>query len=92
MAITNWIAGAFVLNLLLGAGLVAVVYRLMENRILLGGFGGLGVGTVVIYAEATVGETMLTVSVGEMKLLVLAAAVGAVLGVLGTVLVFKPEL
>ena len=92
MSVTLWIAGAFALNLLVGAGLVALVFTLMEQRVTVGAFGGVAVGTALIYAESTLGEQMLTVTVGEMKLLVIAAAVGAVLGVLGTVLVFEPEL
>lgn len=92
MSVTLWIGGAFTVNLLVGAALVAVAYKLMEQRIVVGAFGSVAIGTAVIYTEATVGEEMLTVTVGEMKLLVIAAAVGAVLGVLGTLLVFEPEL
>jgi len=92
MSVTLWIGGAFLLNLLVGAVLVAGVYKLMEQRVVMGAFGGVAIGTAVIYAEATLGERMLVVTVGEMKLLVLAAAAGSVLGVLGTMLVFKPEL
>lgn len=92
MSITLWIGGAFVLNLLVGAVLVLGVYKLMEQRVAAGAFGGVLVGAAIIYAEATVGEEMLTVTVSEMKLLVLAAAAGAVLGVLGTLLVFEPEI
>ena len=46
----------------------------------------------MIYAQATLGEQYLQVTVSEMKILVIAAAIGAVLGVVGTVLVVKPEL
>lgn len=92
MSVTLWIGGAFALNLVVGAVLVAGVYKLMEQRVLMGAFGGAGIGTAIIYAEATLGERMFVVTVSEMKLLVLAAAAGAVLGVLGTMLVFKPEL
>jgi len=92
MSVTLWIASAFAVNLLVGAGLVAAAYKLMEQRVAAGAFGSVAVGAGVIYAEATLGEEMLTVTVGEMKLLVIAAAVGAVLGVLATLLVFEPEL
>jgi len=92
MSVTLWIASAFAVNLLVGAGLVAAAYKLMEQRVAVGAFGSVAVGAGVIYAEATLGEQMLIVTVGEMKLLVIAAAVGAVLGVLATLLVFEPEL
>lgn len=92
MTVTPWIAGAFLANLVIGAGLVVGVYTLMERQIAVGAVGGLAVGAGVIYAQATVGEQWLSPTVAEMKLLVLAAAVGAVGGVLGAVLVFEPEL
>lgn len=88
----TWMAGVFVLNLLLGALLVVGVFGLMERRFGAGAIGGVLVGTGVVYAEATLGERMLSPTVGEMKLLVLAAAFGAVLGVVGTVLTVEPEL
>ena len=92
MSITLWIGGAFVLNLLVAATLVLGVYKLMEQRVSAGAFGGVLVGAAIIYTEATLGEQMLTVTVSEMKLLVLAASGGAVLGVLGTLLAFEPEI
>lgn len=92
MSVPLWIAGAFAVNLFVGAGLVAGVFKLMEARVAAGALGGLAVGSAVIYAQATLGERMLTVTVTEMKWLVLAAAAGAVLGVLATVLLFEPEL
>jgi hypothetical protein len=64
----------------------------MEWRLEVGALGGIAVGTAVVYAEATMGEQFLTVTVNEMKLLVIAAALGAVLGVVSTVIVVEPEL
>lgn len=92
MSVTLWTAGAFGINLLAGIVLVIGVYSFMERQVTLGAVGGVLAGTVLIYAQATLGEEMLTVSVSEMKLLVLAAALGAVIGVVGTVLVVKPDL
>jgi hypothetical protein len=85
-------AGVFVLNLLFGALLVVGAFGLMERRFGAGAIGGVLGGAGVVYAEATLGEQMLNPTVGEMKLLVLTAAFGAVLGVVGAVLTVEPEL
>lgn len=88
----TWIAGVFVLNLLFGALLVVGAFGLMESRFGAGEIGGVLVGAGVVYAEATLCEQILNPTVEEMKLLVLAAAFDAVLGVVGTVLTVEPEL
>ncbi|RJX44432.1 hypothetical protein DM826_02100 [Halonotius aquaticus] len=92
MSVMLWTVGAFVVNLLLGIGLLLGVYKFMERRVTLGALSGIVVGTGVIYAQATLGEQWLTVTVSEMKLLVIAACLGAVIGVVGTVLTVKPDL
>lgn len=92
MSVSLWTAGVFALNLLLGIGLMLGVYAFMERRVTLGAVTGVVIGTGLIYAQATLGEKWLQVTVSEMKLLVIAAAVGAVIGVVGTVLVVKPDL
>lgn len=92
MSVTPWVAAVFVLNLTLGVLLLLGVFKFMERRVSMGAVGGVIVGTGVIYAQATLGEEMLQVTVGEMKILVIAASLGAVLGVVGTILVVKPEL
>ena len=91
MTFTLWIAGAFVANLVLGVLLVLGVFTFMERRVALGATGGIVAGTAIIYTQATLGERMLEVTVSEMKLLVIAAALGAVIGVVGTVLVVEPD-
>jgi hypothetical protein len=88
----TWIVGVLVLNLLFGTLLVLGAFKLMEWRLEVGALGGIAVGTAVVYAEATMGEQLLTVTVSEMKMLVIAAALGAVLGVVSTVIVVEPEL
>ena len=88
----QWTAGAFGINLLLGIVLMLGVYKFMERRVPLGALTGIVVGTGVIYTQATVGEQWWTVTVSEMKILVIAACLGAVIGVVGTVLTVKPEL
>ncbi|WP_336022505.1 hypothetical protein [Halobellus salinisoli] len=86
------LGGVFILNGILGALLVLAVFVVMERQFAVGAFGGIGLGGVVIYAQATYGEQLLTVTVQGMKLLVLAAAMGAVLGVVTTVMAIEPEL
>jgi hypothetical protein len=92
MNIMIWTGGVFLLNLLLGIGFILGVYTFMSRRVGLGAVGGLGVATSLIYAQATLGEQIPGVNVSDMKLLVLAAALGATIGIIGTVLVFKPDL
>lgn len=92
MNIMLWTAAALVGNFALGVLLLLGVFTFMERRVSLGAFGGIIVGTGVIYAQATLGEELLQISVAEMKLLVIAASLGAVLGVVGTVLAVEPDL
>lgn len=82
----------FAANAVLGVVTVISVYNLMETNVALGAVGGLGVGVAVIYAEWQVGERMLTLTVNEMKILVVVAAIGAVAGVVGTMLTVEPDL
>jgi hypothetical protein len=86
-----WYPAVFGLNVVLGVLLVIGVFAFMERQIRAGAVGGIVVGVAVVYAEATYGERALSVTVGEMKLLVIAAALGAVVGVVGAVLTVEPE-
>lgn len=92
MNVTLWVGVVVILNLVLGALLMIGVFGFMERRVSLGALGGIVAGTGVIYAQATLGERMLQVTVGEMKILVIGACLGAVIGVVGTVLVVEPDL
>jgi hypothetical protein len=92
MNILLWTVAVLVGNLVLGTLLLLGVFSFMERRVSLGALGGIIVGTGVIYGQATLGEQLLQVSVGEMKLLVIGASLGAVLGVVGTVLIVEPDL
>lgn len=86
------VAPVFVANAVLGVVAVLGVYRLMEANIALGALGGIGFGAAVIVAEWQVGERLLTMTVSEMKILVVVAAIGAVAGVVGTMLTIEPDL
>lgn len=92
MSITLWTVIVFAVNVALGAALVAGVFKLMEQHITVGALGGIAVGAAIIYAEATVGADLFSPTIAEMKVLVIAAAAGAVLGVTAVLLVFEPEL
>jgi len=92
MSITLWTGIVFTVNVVMGAALIAGVFKLMERRITVGALGGIAVGAGMIYAEATVGEDIFSPTITEMKLLVIAAAAGAVLGVTAVLLVIEPEL
>lgn len=87
-----WIGGVLVVNVLLGGLLMLGVFTLMERQVSAGAIGGIVVGSGVVYAQATLGERMLDPTVQGMKLLVIAASLGAVVGVVGTVLVVEPDL
>lgn len=86
------LAAVLVLNAILGALLVLAVFTVMERQYAIGSFGGIALGAILIYGEATYGEHLFTVTVQGMKLLVLAAAIGAVVGVASTVVAVEPEL
>lgn len=84
--------GVAILNALLGALAVVSVYKLLEASVPLGAVGGSAVGLTAIVAEWQIGERVLVVTVGEMKLLVVAAAVGALVGIVGTLITVKPDI
>jgi len=84
------VIAAGILNVLVGIGYTLTVYTALERvPILASSLGMLGaVGIVVL--EAWLGETLLSVTVAEMKLLTVVAVAGAVVGVAAVVTVFKP--
>jgi hypothetical protein len=93
MALTpTTVAGVFAINLLLGVGLVLGVYRLMEHRIALGALGGAVLGGVLIAAESRVGRHLWDLTIPAIETLVVAAAIGAVVGVVATVLTVRPSI
>lgn len=82
---------ALVGNLVLGAGAVLIAYKLLETSVRLGAIGSTTLGIVAIGAQWRIGEQLLVVTVDEMKVLVALAAVGAVAGIVGTMLTVRPE-
>lgn len=93
MALETWaLVLALIANIAVGAGLVIGVYALMEQRVLYGSVGGLILGAVIVYAEATVGAQLFDLAFAEKRLLAVVAGVGAALGIVGTLSVVKPEI
>ena len=84
--------GVSVLSLAPGALLMLGVSEFTEHRVSLGASSGVAARMTLTDAQATLGEEMLQVSVAEMKIPVIAAASGAVVGVVGPVLVAEPDL
>jgi hypothetical protein len=83
---------ALLANLAVGVGLVLGVYHLMERRVLYGSVGGLVLGAVIVYTEATVGAQLFDLTFSEKRLLIVVAGVGAALGIVGTLSLLKPEI
>lgn len=78
------------LNLLVGVVFTVAIYLAIERvPTLAGAFGFLLAGGVVA-AQFHLGETMLSVTVAEMKILVVAAVLGAALGIASITTLFEP--
>lgn len=92
MSLITWIVSVLLVNTVASAVVVLGAYRMMESHVALGAFGGIGIAAGLIYVQATLGEQLFEITVSEMKLLVIAAAVGAAIGVTMTILTVKPEL
>jgi hypothetical protein len=85
------IAAVFAINVLLGIGLVLGVYRLLEYHGLLGAVGGVVLGGVVLAVESSVGRRLWDLAVPAIETLVLAAAIGAIGGIVATVVTVRPS-
>lgn len=86
------VASVLIANAVLSAVVVLGVYKLMETNIALGAAGGLVIGLLVVVAEWKIGEAIFTISVSDMKLLVIVAAIGTAIGVISTMISVKPEI
>jgi hypothetical protein len=93
MALEPWALGlAFAANVGVGVALVLLVYQLLEVRIALGVIGGLLVGAGLVWAQATVGAELFTLTFQEKRTIVVVAGLGAALGLVGTMTALRPEL
>jgi hypothetical protein len=83
---------AFGANLAISVVFVLVVYKLVEQRIALGVVGALVMGAVIIWIQATVGEAIWTFNFDQRRNIIVIAGIGAALGIVGTLSVWKPDL
>lgn len=79
-----------ILNVLVGIGYTLTVYTALERVPILASTLGISVAVGIVVVEAWLGETLLSVTVAEMKLLTVVAVAGAVVGVAAVVTIFKP--
>jgi len=79
------------LNLLIGVAYTIAVYKALERVPALAAIIGFLLATAVVAAEAHLGEQMLSVTVAEMKILVIASVLSAALGITSITAVFKPS-
>jgi drug/metabolite transporter (DMT)-like permease len=93
MTVELWAFGlAFGANLVIGAVMVFVAYGLMERHVLLGAVGGLALGAIIVWVQATAGQMMWDLAFEGKRNLVVTAGIGAALGLVGTMMTVKPEL
>ncbi|ERH10380.1 MAG: hypothetical protein J07HX64_02153 [halophilic archaeon J07HX64] len=94
MTIELWAFGlAFGANLVIGAVMVFTAYGLMERHVFLGAVGGLALGAVIVGAQATAGNMIWdNLAFTAKRNLIVAAGIGAALGLVGTMMTVKPEL
>lgn len=82
----------FLSNVVVGVGLVFAVYWLMERRLALGVLGGLLLAAVIVWTQATLGQQLFTLTFSERRAIIVVAGLGAMLGIVGTMVVVKPEI
>jgi len=85
------LAAAVGANALVGVVFTLVVYTTLERVPALAGAAGFGLGASVVYVEKWVGESVLSVGMPEMKLLIIAAVLGGLVGIVGTASTIKPN-
>jgi len=79
-------------NLLVGAAFTAAVYAALERMPTLAGVFGFLLAAAVVATEAHLGELLFSVTVAEMKLLVIAGVLGAALGITSFTTLFEPTI
>lgn len=88
--ISQLMIAAGLLNLLVGVGYTAVVYTTLEKVPALAGVLGFSLAIGIILVQAWFGEAFLSVSVAEMKQLVMVAVACATIGIASITTVFEP--
>lgn len=85
------IGGTFIINSVVAALWSYSLFSIIERKPKWSVPFGMGTGIPYIGALYWIGETQLTVSVSEMKWLIIAAVIGAIIGIGVIVTGFKPE-
>jgi hypothetical protein len=85
------IAGAFLVNTVVAGAWTIAVFSILERRPKLSVPFGIGTGVPYIALLFWFGEARLTVSVEEMKWLIVAAVIGAIIGIGTVVAILEPE-
>ena len=78
----------------IGLGVVGTlaVYKALERNWMYGWLFSLGLAGTTVYAEWKLGEELFYVTVAEQKVLVVTAVIGALVGILSTVVMTKPDI
>lgn len=84
------IAAVFGLHVVLGTIVVLSTYAVGSRGLTPGLITGVLMGGAVIVGDLTVGQELLAVTYEEIRILTIAAAGGASLGIILTALVFEP--
>jgi len=85
------LAAAAGTNLVIGVVFTLIVYATLERAPAAAGAAGFGLGAGVVYAQKYIGESVLSVGMPEMKLLIVAAVLGGLAGIIGTTTLIKPS-
>lgn len=86
------LALVFVGHVVLGVVGTLAVYKALERNWMSGWLFSLGLTGVTVYAEWKLGEALLTVTAEEQDILVVVAVIGALVGILSTVVLTKPDI
>lgn len=82
----------FIAQVLVGIAATLIVYKALEQNVLLGWITAVGLTVVVVGVEWRLGEALFSGTYEEIQVLTAVAIVGAVVGVLTTVILLKPDL
>jgi cytosine/uracil/thiamine/allantoin permease len=86
------LALVFVGHVVLGVVGTLAVYKALERNWMYGWLFSLGLAGATVYAEWKLGEELFYVTVAEQKVLVVTAVIGALVGILSTVILTKPDI
>lgn len=86
------LALVFVGHVVLGVLGTLAVYKALERNWMVGWLFSLGLAGTTVYAGWQLGEVLFYVTVAEQKVLVVTAVIGALVGIMSTVVLAKPDI